>query len=150
KYFTIYQRPDGSGRHVLAARSQVAWAGTEAPVFERFYMGGFRSLRGFAFRGVGPNVDGFEVGGDFMFANSLEYQVPLTANDHFYVVGFVDSGTVESRIGIKDYRVSAGVGARIIVPMLGPVPIALDFGFPIVRGPNDHEQLFSFYIGLWR
>ncbi|MEI7687621.1 MAG: BamA/TamA family outer membrane protein [Planctomycetota bacterium] len=150
RYFTTYQRADGSGKHVAAVRSQVSWAGSDAPVFERFFAGGFRSLRGFQFRGVGPYQNGFNVGGDFMFLNSLEYQVPIRANDNLYVVGFVDSGTVEANVDIKNYRVTAGAGLRIVIPAMGPVPIALDFGFPIVRGPGDQEQIFSFWVGLFR
>jgi outer membrane protein assembly complex protein YaeT len=149
KYWTIYQRPDNSGRQVLAARSQIGWAGSQTPVYERFYAGGFRSMRGFEFRGVGPAEIGFETGGDFLFLNSLEYQVPLVANDMIYLVGFVDSGTVESSVEIKNYRVAAGVGLRIVVPMLGPVPIALDFGVPIVRASQDKEQVFSFWVGFF-
>jgi outer membrane protein assembly complex protein YaeT len=149
KFWTVYQRPDGSGRHVLALHSQLGWEGSNAPVFERFYAGGFRSIRGFQFRGVGPEINGFEVGGDFMFLNSLEYQVPIKANDQIFLVAFVDSGTVEPKAEIKDYRVSAGFGIRFVVPMLGPVPIALDFGFPIVKGPQDHEQVFSFWLGFF-
>jgi outer membrane protein insertion porin family len=38
---------------------------------------------------------------------------------------------------------------RIVVPMLGPVPIALDFGFPIVQAPFDNKQLFSFWLGFF-
>lgn len=150
KYFTTFKRADGSGKHVLAVRSSVSWAGDDTPVYERFFAGGFRSLRGFEFRGVGPNVNGFMVGGDFMFLNSLEYQVPVRANDNLYLVAFVDSGTVERDFQIDTYRVSAGVGLRIVVPMLGPVPIALDFGFPIIKGKYDREQIFSFYVGLFR
>jgi outer membrane protein assembly complex protein YaeT len=147
RYFTIYQRADGSGKQVLALRSQIAWSGDNTPVFEKFYAGGFRSLRGFAFRGVGPDAGGFKLGGDFMFLNSVEYQYPIKANDQIYLVAFVDSGTVEQNVSIKDYRVSAGFGVRFVVPMLGPVPIALDFGFPIVKGPGDNEQVFSFWLG---
>lgn len=150
RFFTTFQRADGSGKHVAAIRSQVSWAGEDAPVFERFFAGGFRSLRGFHFRGVGPFVNGYNVGGDFMFLNSVEYQVPIRANDNLYLVGFVDSGTVEQDFEIKNYRVTAGAGLRIIVPAMGPVPIALDFGFPIVRGPGDQEQIFSFWVGLFR
>jgi outer membrane protein assembly complex protein YaeT len=150
KYWTLYQRPDGSGKQVLAARSQVGIAGANTPIYERFYAGGFQSLRGFEFRGVGPDVDGFKVGGDFLLLNSLEYQVPIRANDQLYAVAFIDSGTVERRVEIKDYRVSAGVGLRIVVPMLGPVPIALDLGFPIIKGPEDKEQVFSFWVGMFR
>src|SRR5262249_50594609 len=107
KYWTTHERPDGSGRHVLAAPTQIAGTGSNTAVFERFYAGGFRSMRGFEFRGVGPHVNTFNVGGDFMFLNSLEYQMPILANDNLYAVAFVDSGTVESSVEIKNYRVSA-------------------------------------------
>ena len=30
-----------------------------------------------------------------------------------------------------------------------PVPIALDFGFPIVKAPEDRKQLFSFWVGFF-
>ena len=144
------ERPDQSGRQVLAFHSQLGWSGDNTPVYERFYAGGFRSIRGFAFRGVSPDVDGFKVGGDFEFLNSLEYQVPVLPGDNVYLVGFLDSGTVEPRVEIKDYRVSAGFGIRFTVPMLGPVPIALDFGFPIVKADTDRTQVFSFWLGFFR
>ena len=149
KYFTTFQRADGSGKHVLALRSQVSWA-DDAPVFERFFAGGFRSVRGFEFRGMGPHALGFSLGGNFMFLNSIEYQIPIKANDQLYVVGFVDSGTVETDFEIRDYRVTAGFGLRITVPMMGPVPIALDFAFPITDAPGDERQVFSFWVGLFR
>jgi outer membrane protein assembly complex protein YaeT len=149
QYFTTYQRADGSGRHVLALHSELSWAGSNTPVYERFYAGGFASMRGFEFRGVGPFINGFNIGGDFQWLNSVEYQIPILANDHLYSVFFVDSGTVESTTEIRDYRVAAGFGLRIQVPMLGPVPIALDFGFPIVKGPEDKTQVFSFWVGFF-
>jgi outer membrane protein assembly factor BamA len=150
RYFTTFQRNDGSGKQVIRFSSHVGWAGPDTPVYERFFAGGFQSIRGFQFRGVGPFVNGFNLGGDFMLLNSLEYQIPILANDNLYMVGFVDSGTVERHVEIKDYRVAAGVGLRITVPMFGPVPIALDFGYPIVQGPGDIRQIFSFWVGLFR
>jgi outer membrane protein insertion porin family len=151
KYFTTFQRADGSGRQVLVFHNFVGIAGDDTPVWERFFAGGFRSIRGFAFRGVGPSEDGYELGGDFMLLNSLEYQIPVKANDQIYMVTFLDSGTVEPQaFDLKDYRVSAGIGIRFTVPMLGPVPIALDLGFPIVKGPGDQEQVFSFWLGFTR
>jgi outer membrane protein insertion porin family len=149
KYFTLYERPDQSGRQVLNFHSQFGWSGDNTPVYERFYAGGFRSIRGFEFRGVSPDVGGFKVGGDFEFLNSLEYQIPLKANDQIFLVGFIDSGTVEPRLELRDYRVTTGVGVRFVVPMLGPVPIALDFGFPIVKAAFDKEQVFSFWLGFF-
>lgn len=147
-YWTTFQRPDGSGKQVISLRSQVGFAGYNTPVYERFFAGGINSIRGFQFRGVGPDVNGFKTGGDFMLLNSLEYQVPVLANDQVFVVGFIDSGTVESKVDITDYRVTAGFGFRFVVPMLGPMPIALDFGFPIVKGPADNQQVFSFFMGF--
>jgi outer membrane protein assembly complex protein YaeT len=151
KYFTTFQRADGSGRQVLVYRGQLGWAGTTTPVFERFFAGGFTTIRGFQFRGVGPDINGFKVGGDALILNSLEYQIPIKANDQIYFVGFVDSGAVSSRIShIDNYVVAAGFGVRFVVPMLGPVPIALDFGFPIVKGPFDNTQVFNFWMGFSR
>jgi outer membrane protein insertion porin family len=149
RYFTTWQRPDGSGKHVIALRTLVGFEGENTPVYERYFGGGYTNLRGFQFRGVGPNVNGFMVGGTFQFLNRIEYQVPIRANDALYAVAFLDSGTVESKIGITNYRVSAGFGFRISLPMLGPVPLALDFGFPINRAPGDITQLFSFGMGIY-
>jgi outer membrane protein assembly complex protein YaeT len=152
KFFTLYQRPDGSGRQVLAMRSQAMFTKNdddEVPIFERFYAGGFRSLRGFEFRGVGPFVNGLNTGGTFAFLNSVEYQVPLVANDGFYLVAFCDSGTVEQDLQLTNYRVTAGLGMRIVVPALGPLPIAIDFGVPIVKAPGDREQVLNFWLGYF-
>ena len=118
------------------------------------------TIRGFQFRGVGPDVNGFKVGGDFQLLNSLEYQLPVTAGDNLYLVGFVDSGTVERTVEIKDYRVSAGVGVRFTVPLLGPVPIALslpkDQAMAPVRRlyataespPASPESVYGFFTRL--
>jgi outer membrane protein assembly factor BamA len=151
KFFSsqYLQRRDGSGKHVVALRSQVSVAGQDAPVFERFYAGGFRSLRGFSFRGVGPSVNGLFTGGTFALLNTVEYQIPLTAKDNLFFVTFVDHGTVERDVSIKDYRVAVGFGFRIQIPALGPVPVAFDFAFPLNRRDEDHEQMFAFYIGLF-
>lgn len=145
-YLTVCQRNDGGGKHVLSYRGQVGWAGDNTPVYEKFFAGGFRSIRGFEFRGVGPDTGGFKTGGTFMLLNSLEYSVPVVASESILVVGFLDTGTVEQGVGITDYRVTAGFGLRMVIPPLGPVPIALDLGFPIVKGRFDNEQIFGFYL----
>jgi outer membrane protein assembly complex protein YaeT len=151
QYWTVIQRADGGGRHVLSFHNQIGWASDNTPVYERYFGGGFRSIRGFQFRGVGPEENGSKIGGDFLFMNSLEYQMPIRASDQVFLVGFVDSGTVSPNISNwQEYRVSAGVGVRFTVPMLGPVPIALDFGFPIVKGPHDNTQVFNFFMGFTR
>jgi outer membrane protein assembly factor BamA len=113
---------------------------------------------GKAFRGAGQEfrieatpgkVDGFKPGGDFTFLNSIEYQVPVRTSDDIFLVPFVDNGTVEQMVEIKDYRVSAGFGVRFEVPMLGPLPIALDFAFPLTKGSAAPEYPLHFYVGCF-
>jgi outer membrane protein assembly factor BamA len=142
-------REDGSGRHVLGLRTQLSVAGGNAPVFERFYGGGIRSFRGFTFRGMGPFENGLAVGGTFAWLNTAEYQIPLLANDKLHWAFFVDHGTVERDVSIRNYRVSVGTGLRISVPALGPLPLALDIAVPVSKGPFDKEQLFNFSIGVF-
>jgi outer membrane protein insertion porin family len=39
------------------------------------------------------------------------------------------------------------VGLRVTIPMFGPVPMAIDFGFPLVKDSEDDTQIFSFSLG---
>jgi outer membrane protein insertion porin family len=142
-------REDENFRQVLGLRTLVGYAGPEDPVYERFFAGGLRSMRGFEFRGVGPVEGSFEVGGRFEFLNSIEYQVPILPSNKLFWVAFVDHGTVEEDITIKNYRVSVGSGLRIAIPALGPFPLALDFAVPVNKASFDKKQLFNFSLGVF-
>lgn len=146
-YSTVWERKDGSGKQVLANRSQLTAMGANAGVYERIFAGGFRSLRGFTFRGVSPTENELHVGGTFAWLNTHEYQIPLLANDKLWAVAFCDHGTVNNTYGLAPYRVSVGAGLRVVVPAMGPMPIALDFAVPLRKDPMDNKQLFSFYVG---
>ena len=130
----------------------VRWPGrgNDTPIFERYYAGGYSSFRGFAFRGVSPIKNGVSVGGNFMALGTAEYMLPLTANDQIRVVGFTDFGTVEPDIGFDDFRVSAGFGFRLVIPAMGPAPIAFDFAWPLLDQQTDQRRMFSFYVGFTR
>src|SRR4029079_13073002 len=128
KYFA---REDGSGKHVLGLRSQMSVTAGNAPVYERFYGGGIRSFRGFSFRGMGPFENNLAVGGTFALFNTIEYQIPILANDKVHWAFFVDHGTVERDFSIRNYRVSVGTGIRLNIPALGPLPLALDIAVPV-------------------
>ena len=151
QYFMLRERPDGSGRHVLAFSTQLGFLGDDAPIFENYFAGGYNTLRGFNFRGASPINNTVRVGGHFKFINSVEYFFPLTADDMVKGVVFCDFGTVERTIAFKDaFRVSPGLGLRINVPALGPAPLALDFAFPVSSEATDDEQTFSFFFGVSR
>jgi len=158
-YRLLYQRPDGSGRHTLSFGTKLGFSGSDTPVFENYIGGGFSTLRGFDFRGVGPTEGavagdvGTRVGGQFQWLNTFEYNFPLTADDMVKGVAFCDFGTIEDRVELRgdSFRVAPGLGLRISVPGLGlGAPLAFDFAFPVSSAPEDDEKIFSFYLGALR
>jgi outer membrane protein insertion porin family len=87
-----------------------ALTGGDVPFYDRYYLGGLYSLRGYKFRNVGPreaydvtaqNVPNEPIGGDTYWFGSLEYSVPVFEKDGgvglrfalFYDIGAVDSGS---------------------------------------------------------
>jgi outer membrane protein insertion porin family len=125
-----------------------------APIFERLYLGG-RSFRGFKFRTVSPKglrhdnhqPSDVGIGGTWLFFTGAEVQQPVY-KDVVSVVAFVDSGTVTNDPGFSQYRLSVGLGLRVAVPQLGPVPLAFDFGFPLLKQPLDEKRIFSFTLDV--
>jgi outer membrane protein insertion porin family len=153
QYFLMRERPDGSGRHTLAYSFRFGVSGSQTPLFENYFTGGFSTLRGFDFRGASPlGAAGVIVGGRFRFLGSVEYFFPLTADDMIKAVFFCDFGTTEEEIDIHadNYRVSPGFGLRINIPAMGPAPLALDWAVPVAHAPGDNIQNFSFFFGFSR
>jgi outer membrane protein insertion porin family len=150
QFFTLYTRPDGDGRHTLTVGGQLGWTDDDTPIFERFYAGGFQTFRGFDFRGVSPRELDVRVGGNWLMLGTVEYMLPLLANEMIHGVVFSDFGTVEEDPGFEDFRVTAGLGFRVTIPAMGPVPLAFDFAFPIAKQDEDDTRIFSFYVGVQR
>lgn len=144
-------------KSTLRLSSDIGWIlGGDATVFERFYLGG-RSFRGFEFRTISPKSRGTialpntpndqPIGGDFLFFAGAQYEVPLF-QQFISAVAFLDTGTVNASASFDNYRVSVGVGLRLYLPMLGPAPLAFDFGFPLLRAEGDQSQMLSFSAEL--
>lgn len=142
-------RTDVLDRHsVLGLRADVAYIVGDAPVFERYYGGGFGSLRGFAFRGISPRKGVYDtpVGGDFIFLTGAEYSFPVYGKT-LRGVTFLDMGTVEDDFALHSWRAAAGFGLRVTIDYFGPVPMIFDFGFPLAKTDEDDAQIFNFSIG---
>ena len=81
---------------------------------------------------------------------TAEYRIPVTADDMVSMVVFSDIGSVESDVSLDNFRVTVGAGLRVVIPAMGPVPLAFDFGFPVKSQKFDDERIFSFYVGINR
>ena len=156
RYWTMHESNERH-RHVLGVRGQAAVVDSysdHVPIFERLYAGGIGTLRGFEYEGVSP-VDpgtGDQVGGESMLVGSVEYSVPIDPGNQFRVLGFMDAGYVTEDAsdllnGWDELRVSAGVGLRWLVPILGQLPLEIALGFPVVDEPGDEKQTFHLSFG---
>lgn len=161
---TLFYWP-GFSKHVLGFRANAGWVNEYGrsdfvPIFERFYAGGTRSVRGFEFRSVGPQADDEPIGGEVRAVGGVEYGFPIIPGfDETYApqwrgdflrgVIFCDVGNVEETIDdftIDDFRVGVGAGLRVRIPIF-PAPVALDFGFAVREKDFDDPEIFSISIG---
>lgn len=121
----------------------------EVPFYDRFYLGGPDTLRGFDFREVGPrdpDDDDESMGGNTYSMISFEYMFRIA--EPLGLVMFYDWGYVnqdEFDFSMSDYADNWGVGARVI--LMGS-PLQLDLGIPITspEGAGGGTQ-FNFSFG---
>lgn len=129
--------------------------GNDLVVGERFFLGGPNSLRGFAFRRVGPRVPtedgGFVIiGGVQQLLFSVDYIFPLLSGAGLKGVVFFDIGDVfndgeDLTFNPADLRRDVGLGIRWISP-LGP--LRLEVGFPVGdRLPGEDPFEIQFTVG---
>lgn len=147
-YWTLYD--DLLDRKtVLRTSARVGYITPDAPFFERFYAGGGGSMRGFRYRGISPRSgpDDDPIGGNFSVTGTVEVGFPL-AGESLRGVVFTDIGDVENSARFGTVRVSTGVGVRLTLPIFGQVPIALDFGVPLLKARQDDTQIVSFSLGF--
>lgn len=128
----------------------------EIPYTERVFAGG-NNLRGFDYRGVGPNEVGFPIGGTTALLGTLEYRRPLVKNvqpgsyrELEVLQGglFLDWGILDPQefsLDPDELRASAGFLFGI---SLGVLPITFSFGFPLREGDDDETQVFEFEFGF--
>lgn len=125
--------------------------GNEVPIFERMFLGGGRTLRGFEFRDVGPRDDDYtgEVfGGKSLGFISLEYTVPIIETVRaavFFDAGFVNASSWD--ISPNDIYSDVGVGIRLKLP-ISPLPLALDYAIPVSSPDSEADKGGQFNFSL--
>lgn len=119
------------------------------PDYERFYLGGMNSIRGFDWRGIYVLDDeGDIIGGDKFIQFNAEYIVPLLKTQGLVGLVFYDTGNVYNNgqsIDFGDLRSSVGFGVRWFSPM---GPIRLEYGYRIQPMPDQEKGgQFGFAMG---
>ncbi len=125
---------------------------TRVPLFDRWFLGGMWSLRGFKYHHAGADdtFDGGEpIGGNTYWFGTVEYSIPIIERLRFAV--FYDIGNVYRNAysyNFGNFLDDWGVGLRLNLPI---GPLRFDYGFPIHSGANTGSSgRFNFGVGWTR
>ena len=118
------------------------------PLFERFFAGGEKSVRGYGRRRLGPlGANDDPLGGLSLIEGSLELRHPIWKELNGAV--FLDFGQVSKRsfdVPVDDLQFSAGFGVSYATPV---GPLRLDVGFPFKPPRGDRSWQIHFSIGAY-
>ncbi len=124
--------------------------GGEVPIFERFFLGGPYSIRGFRSRELSPKDPntGEAVGGNKELIGNLEYVFPLVSEIAFKGVFFFDVGNAWEQgkwpWDGRQLRYAYGAGVRWYSPM---GPLRFEWGWNLKPGPGESKRVMEFTIG---
>ena len=121
-------------RTSIGLRAQLQWisafGGTKVlPIFERLWLGGEYSVRGYDIRTIGPRApfSGFVIGGNKSALFNAEYSVAIASPVR--LVFFYDAGQVQDQrqsFRMDEFKTSTGAEVRFMMPILN-VPFRLIF-----------------------
>lgn len=149
--FTFYQPTWGEQRFGIHLEYSFikSYGGSEIPYWERFYLGGERSIRGYEIYSIGPRDEyNRNLGGEKSMVMNAEYIIPL--GGPIYSIFFFDIGNAfarDQKISLGEMYYSTGLEMRIFVPALR-VPFRLIFSYNNKKiYVDDSNFAFRFAIG---
>ena len=153
--FTHYQPVIGRGSkaHVIGVHAQYqvikALRGSQIPYWERTFLGGERSIRGYEVYSIGPvDANGYNVGGTESLVLNAEYIIPV--GGPLYAIFFYDRGNAiayEDKLRWGNMYSSMGLEARLFIPALR-VPFRLIFAYNNKKVySTDPDFAFRFAVG---
>ena len=145
------------GKLVGMLHGSISWAdgyaGDDLPSFEKYYMGGPKSLRGYTIKNIGPkDSSGNPLGGNQSLLLNAELQYPFTKGFRgflFYDRGNVygggsDVSTTSTTWDLANMRDSIGAGIRFLSPF-GPIGFA--YGIKLDQATGEESAEFHFSAG---
>jgi len=119
------------------------------PDYERFYLGGINSVRGYEWREIHVlDEDGNEIGGNKFVQFNAEFIIPLLKKQGLVGVLFYDTGNVyndDESLDLSTLRNSTGFGFRWYSPM---GPIRLEYGYKLdVKEGEEKGGRWEFSMG---
>jgi outer membrane protein insertion porin family len=126
-------------------------AGGDLLLYEKFYLGGINSVRGFKYYDISPvdPVTGQKIGGEQMLQFNFEFIFPLIQKAGIKGLVFFDAGnayTKEETMSFGSLRKSVGVGIRWYSPM---GPLRLEWGWNLEPKPGENTNNWDFSIGTF-
>jgi translocation and assembly module TamA len=130
--------------HQFVGRADTSYIFTDdfnkVPYNLRFFTGGDQSLRGFDYKSLSPEENGFKIGGQALGVGSLEYNYQF--KDGWRAAIFSDFGNAYDKQFSNPTEYSMGVGIRWRSP-IGPIRLDVASGIS-----NDNNPIrLHFFIG---
>lgn len=132
---------------VLSSRAAGGITSSDTPYYERFFLGGEYSVRGFDNFSLSPNG-----GDDAYWLVNEEIRWPLAGapgRPRVVALAFVDAGQgmVQGQsFDANDIAVGAGYGVRVLLPWAGT--LGLDVGIPLTDGGTDERFVVDLLLGF--
>ena len=130
--------------HQFVGRSDLGYIYTEdfnkVPYNLRYFTGGDQSLRGFDYKSLTPQTEGFKIGGQALAVGSLEYNYQF--KEGWRAAVFSDFGNAYDKDFSNDTEYSVGLGVRWASP-IGPIRIDVASGI----SDDNHPIRLHFFIG---
>ncbi len=130
----------------LRGRSGIVegYDGKDVPIYERFFIGGINTIRGFEYGEAGPRDETGEViGGENMVIFNSEFIIPLSKELGFRFAIFYDGGKGWNE-SFGKWNHAVGVGIRWLSP-LGPIRI--DWGYNLNPEEDEKQSVWDFTAG---
>jgi outer membrane protein insertion porin family len=144
-------------RTALGIRAEAAWIlpygdTSTLPLYQRYYLGGETQVRGYRIRSIGPtDSSGRAVGGNKFLLFNAEYYADVFGP--LRMLAFFDAGQAyleDVQFNLKDMRISYGVEARFVMPVLN-VPFRLIYAWNPNRSTREKfyipARTFKFAVG---